>query len=427
MIELHQALGAFALTLSLPLSLAAQGPQGCIGDDGLNITWCQPVVNINLPVIPPMQVSGDYCCIKDCALEESYSVRTSINHIPVGCDLALIQILVAPGSPGAPGYSGLLLAKYARTWVERVTDASGQSFERQVWRFLVNGDLTPTNGTSPCPIPVHADPNLADDVRVHFTGHIDYACDPNPLVPPMVNKFAINLNHEVGCISHNAFSASPLPVASGHHDRSYHLFGPAGFKCTPVPEPIGQTPYEAVRSTRLPNPFVCLGEAPILQGAIDTVKEDCLCAPGVFGPMLYKHQVFQGTIDCGPQGTNSYSSFPLNAPPVLPFPTGMTAHPLGLWTLAPEDFPGTRELTTYFGFMLFKDDCNPNDFPVKVVTGVGTNRAAGGILFGGKEPGANVPVFIDLEDMVLPNSAFGPYQLGWGTLFLSKVVWNINI
>ncbi|MHC5063771.1 MAG: YceI family protein [Planctomycetota bacterium] len=418
MIKLFRALGAVALALSLPLSVQAQMPQGCIGDDGFNVTWCQPVVNTNLPFIPPLTVDGDYCCLKDCALEASFPVRTSINHLPLNCDLALIQIVISPGAPGAPGYSGFLLGKLARTWVEPTPDPTGQMFERQVWRFLVNGDLTPTAGGSPCPIPPHADPSIADDIRVHFTGHIDYACDPNPLIPPTVDKFAINLNHEIGCISHNAFSASPLPLATGHHDRSYHLFGPSGFKCTPVPEPEGQTPWEAVRSTQFSNNYVCLGEAPIIDGVIGTRTADCLCLTGVVGPMLYKHQVVQGTIDCGPAGTNTYSSFPLFSPPVLPFRTGIVAHPLGLWTGAPEDFPGTRELTTYFGFMLFKDDCNPSDFPVKVVTGVGTLRPEGGVLFGGTDPGAFTPIFIDLEDMLLANSlrrragpvASPPYQ-----------------
>ncbi len=426
MIMLHHALGAVALALSLPLSVAAQAPQGCIGDDGFNIGWCEPVVNMNLPPIPRMSVDGDFCCLLNCDLEQSFSVKTSINHLPIGCDLALIQVQVAPGAPGAPGYIGSLLGKYSRTWVETTTLPSGQTLERQVWRWLVNGPMVSFAGAAPCPIPPHADPSVADDVSVHFTGHIDYACDINPLVPNRVDKFLINLNHEVGCISHNTFSAKPYALPIAHHDRSYHLFGPAGFVCQPVQEPTGSAPGEAVRSTRLPGNYVCLGEAPIIDGAIDTLAENCLCMAGVTGPLDYKHQVFRGVTDCNGV-TNQYLSFFLNAPPVLPFPAGMTAHPLGLWVNPPDTFPGLRELTTYFGFLQYVDECNPNDFPVKVTTGVGTLRPEGGLVYGGTDPGALFRSFIDLEDMLLPTGIFGPYTMGWGTLFISKVVWNINI
>ena len=427
MTRLCQALGV--LTLLFPATASAQIiPIGCIGDDGFNQPWCDPVFNVNLPQIPSLQLDGDFCCLRNCDLEQSFGVRININHIPIFCDLALIQVVVSPVTPGAPGYAGTLIAKYARTWVEPVTDPSGLVIERQVWRWLVNGNLMVFAGTTPCPIPPHANPNFGNFSNVHFSGSVDYACDPPlPGAATIVDKVAINLNHEVGCISHNVFSgAPPVTANAAHHDRSYHLFGPSGFRCTPIQEPIGLAPFEAVRSTRFPGNYDCLGEAPVIDGIIDTLGENCLCQPGLLGPFNYKHQVLKGTIDCGGL-LNTYANFPLNFPPSLPFPTGFTAHPLGLWTNPPDTFPGTRELTTYFGFLLFIDDCNPNDFPVKAVTGVGTSTAAGGIVFGGQTPGASSPTFIDLEDMLIPNSAFGPFALGWGTLFLSKVVWNLNI
>lgn len=429
MSRLRQALGVLTATLLFPVVISAQNPPiGCIGDDGFNLPWCTPVTNVNLPQFPNFLIGGDYCCIRDCDIEANFPVRITTNHIPIFCDLALIQIVVHPASPGAPGYMGTLIAKYARTWTEPVTDPTGVIIERQVWRWLVNGNLTVWQSAStPCPYPPHVNPNFGTFSNVHFTGSVDYACDPVAGTIAVVDQIAINLNHEVGCISHNAFSSSP-PVAANaaHHDRSYHLFGPSGFTCTPIQEPIGMAHFEAVRSTRFPGNYVCLGEAPVIDGIIDTIGADCLCQPGLIGPFDYKHQVLKGIIDCGGV-QNSYQNFPLNFPPVLPFPTGFTAHPLGLWTNPPDTFPGTRELTTYFGFLLFFDDCNPNDFPVKVVTGVGTTTNAGGFLFGGQLPGAHSRVFIDLEDMLLPNSMFGSFALGWGTTFLSKVVWNLNI
>ncbi len=76
----------------------------------------------------------------------------------------------------------------------------------------------------------------------------------------------------------------------------------------------------------------------------------------------------------------------------------------------------------------YQDPCNPNDL-FHIVTGVSTRSLdpfREGFVFGGFSPGP-YRWFTDIEDMILANGLFGPYSLGFGTFFLSKVVWNLNL
>jgi hypothetical protein len=77
------------------------------------------------------------------------------------------------------------------------------------------------------------------------------------------------------------------------------------------------------------------------------------------------------------------------------------------------------------GLLQYFDQCNPEALPFHIVTGVSTTGPPG-FVFGGFDPGP-FRVALDLEDMILANGIFGPHTLGFGTYFLSQVIWNLNM
>lgn len=404
-----ESLLALALIATAPLTA-----QGCpIGDDGFAaVPCCQPVNNVNLPNFPPFQIGGVYCCLKDCDLEQSFPVRVVTQHFPIFCDAHAISLSVIPGSPTAPGWTGVLIGKYARTWLERPIPAIPP---RQVWRFLVNGDLSFNAGVAPCPLPPHA-------TQSHFTGHVDYACEIDA-AGLQVFRMAMNLNHWPGCISHNAFGGAPLAGAAAHIERSYHLFAPATFTCGARPEPQGPIVHESERSTIFPAGYICLGEGQIVQGNLLTAGANWLCQPPSGGTFFYRHQRFTGIEACG--GAVAPWMPLATSAPLPPLPTGFTTLPLGGWVGAPDVFPGTRDLAIHWGILQQQDFCNPNDLPLHFVTGVSTISAVPGETF--TQPAGPFKVFMDVQNMIRPSGLFGPWTLAFGGVFLAKIVWNVNL
>lgn len=409
------ALGAFVAALALPQAVSAQF--GWLGDDGFAaVPCCTPAQSI-LPPFPGFQVGGNYCCITDCDLEQDFDIRVLTSHFQITCDLALVSFTSLPAAPTGPGYTGTLVAKYSRTWVE--IDATGA--ERQVWRFLVNGDLTVISGVAPCPIP-------PGGTIQHLTGHIDYACESDPTTGVgSINRIALNLNKWPSCITHNPFDASPLTPAGAHDNRSYHLFAPRFF-CAPTTALEGTSNSEAIRSTWFPpgQPYTCLGESRVDNYVRQTVFTDCLC-PGVPpGPFSYYHQDFGGAYECAGV-TYPFTGFAGLPPPFPPVPTGLVTFPLGSWGGTPGQFPGDRQLEIHWGILLMADACNPGDIPASFVTGVSTRDLFSPAL--NFSTGAAVPyeVVTDLQNMVQSSGLFGPLTIGWGRLFIPKIVWNLNI
>lgn len=395
--------------------------QGCvIGDDGLaSVPCCAPVTALNLPAFPGFQLSGRYGCLKDCDLEADLPIRVNTTHIPILCDIAFLNVTVIPASATAPGYSGFLLAKYSRTWTE--PDPSGIN-RRQVWRFLINGDLTINAGASPCPVP----PYPASLPTVHFHGHIDYACEVDA-AGNQVFRMAMSLHHLNGCIEHSFFSANPLTGAAAHNDRSYHIVAPGNFAFAPVPVPVGPVVAESMRSTNLLPTYQCLGESRIVQGQIVPFNNDWLCAPVAGGgPFSYTHYDHSATAVCGPIAS-MYQGIPI--PPLIPLPPltrGNVALPIGRWFGPTGVFPEQRSLVAHWGVMSYQDPCNPADPPFHWVHGVSTSGHQG---FPFSAPaGALYTTWLDLQNMLNLNVlAAGSPNPPWGALFVSKVVWNVNL
>ena len=159
----------------------------------------------------------------------------------VFCDYALINVFVA--FPGGETISGQLAAKFARTW-KQFPSANGQ-----VWRFLVNGDLTclPNASTAygcTSPLPRCAFP--LPNAPIHFDGHVDYCCDP---ATPGTMTASMSLSHFQGCISHAPWSCKPIAGFVGHEESSYHLVGPAPFTFGAGVEPQGPIYAGSVRAS----------------------------------------------------------------------------------------------------------------------------------------------------------------------------------
>jgi hypothetical protein len=418
---------ALAILLAIGLAMTAAkaqiAPTICFGDDGFNSGCCQPVTP-NLPVFPSFTTAGTYGCIHNCALEAQHSVLVSIAAPNmVLCDYARISITVTPSSPGAPGFTTLQYAKYARTWIEQAPNG----VLRQVWRFLLNGDwnYTPSLSTAAaCPIPpCTVGPN---GVPAHATGSIDYALDCLTPTPAPVWSIALNLTHILGCISHAPFSQRPLAGLAAHVDRSYALVAPANFLFGPAAEPQGPITDEDTRSSVL-NPtsgtYTCLGEATVHQGQLSTQFSDCFsCAP--IQPVVgnWKHQSLSGFASCGAITV----IFPFTSVPMLVFPTGLAGLTLGTYVgINPNQFPVGRSITVYFGVIDYLEPCSATDpaAPIHAVSGVGVTQGDPMFLFSPSTAAAGRHQSLDLGNMLIMPT----FQRGFGAPFFTTLLWNLNM
>ncbi len=422
-----------ALVLILLLgsaTLSAQISVGCLGDDGFNLGCCstpQP----NLPNFPAFTESGVYGCFLDCNLEAQFNETVALGApLFVACDLAAIPVTVTGGTVSDPSFSGTLLGKYERTWMEILSTGA----MRQVWRFLVNGDLTynlsPIAPGAPCPVPPCAVPPV--NLPVHFTGHIDYAMDCGPVVVGTSPwHIALNLNHVTGCLNHASFSARPLVGPPAHNNRTYSLVAPSNFVFGPSSVPSGSPLVgESVRSAALnltTSPaYQCFGEAHVaIFGTVQDNSQTCYgCGPVIgVGAPIWHNQEIHGGVSCGPLTV----LLPFDTTPIPGvFPTGMVSMEIGSYVgINPDAFPTGRSISLNYGVMHYVDNCLPNDFPFFVFTGVGHTGGSPAILFGPNPSAAPVSKFVDLQSMELPSSSglFGP---GIGALFLPRKVWSLN-
>jgi hypothetical protein len=225
-------------------------------------------------------------------------------------------------------WSGKLRMVYSRTWMEANPVA-----QYQVWRFLVNGDLSPivpnTCATPPCAASFG---NL-----VHFSGYIDYAfnCANNTW------EHAWMLAHTCDRIEH----APGFPRAGFFHpDWEYTFVGPgAGFNVGVAPTlENGGSSFEALRSWDLTvMPPRCRFEEPMQQFSINTQQTSCLCGTG---PGQWHEALMFGAGQWG-------SSF-------APIPGSQTflSMAVGSWT-NPLVYPGQTEVRWNTSYVSYIDGC----------------------------------------------------------------------
>jgi hypothetical protein len=406
--------------------------QGCAGDDGLaGAPCCTPVTAPVLPSgLPSWPVSGSFsqdllkCVVQGCSSVTSFTGQLTTSHIPVPGtrDYALVIVNIASDPAGpAFGWNGTLFAKYARTWLEPV---AGSAVDRQVWRYLLNGDLTPGAGAPPAPMPPHA---AGDDT--HWFGHVDYACETTSTGQTWL--MLLSLHHLNGCISHNALSARPYSPGLGfaHGNHSYHMVSPgSNYSCSAAANPPdnGFT-GESARSTPLFPTSQVLGEGHLGTGSLSTASTTCTCVAST-GSYERHNQTLSGTMTCGAT-VASFSSFgPLPAP--LP-PTGFVSFPAMSGTGQPGTFPGNRDIWVHWGVLYFQDPCasstvglwDPAWDLLHIFHGVTTTGHSGNS-FDGTLTSSK---WMDLEDsfLLFDSGLAGPYSLGWGAPFYSVFIWNI--
>ena len=406
---------SLAVVLSLGAGASAQPICTAFGNDGFELgPCCGSPTSLNLPTsIPLISQNGKWGCFRDCGLEaeSSVSVRLTFQWMAL-CDYGLMNVLALPSGAGAPQFQGYLFAKYSRTWTDFAYPGGPP---RQVWRFLVNGDFPfGTVGPSPCPTP----PCGATGQAVHMHGFVDYFCDPFTGVG---YQFRMNLNHEVGCLSHAGFSSRPLVGPPSHDDRSYHLVSPDNFTFGYVTPTSGNLIGESLRASDLswtPFNYQCRNEARIVGGSIADVQNpacfSCTSSSG-FMPGAYHQQQLNGYTDCSATGVATpFSSLPI---PGL-FPGGMLAHPIGAWNTP----FGNLRLTTYFGVMNYTDPCT-GEGPFHVFAGAGVRYATPQVLF--PTPSGLSLTAMDMIDLgnvrVLP--PFDSYP--WGSPYATSVVWQL--
>jgi hypothetical protein len=312
----------------------------------------------------------------------------------------------------------------------------------QVWRFLVNGDLTcaSMNPILACSTVLPRCASL--NIPVHFEGHLDYTCDP--FIPGGGFTASFSLNHMQGCLTHAPWSCVPQTGVVAHDEFSYHVVGPAPFVFAPSPVPQGSFVSESVRSSyfRLWPSFQyqCRAEVkvPNVVGAnllLTTQTPHCGCAildqctggPACLAPVIgcYAEQLIQG-IMCCPGPISPYQGFPVGGTPISN--TGFLSQSIGFWA-GGFLYPANGALSTYFGLLTYQDPCNVANYTFHVVTGVGVSGVFGQPFNTTPNPcGPPHPMattFIDLQNTLLLTTPFLP--LGYGCASGSDVVWNLSM
>ncbi|MBI1849199.1 MAG: hypothetical protein HYR85_02535 [Planctomycetes bacterium] len=369
---MHHFRCTWARVFSLALLFAVAGvspalAQNCPQPDGLDpgpppVNCCAPA-QLNLPQFPAVSQGMKYICFDSCnaTLQPNLCVDIGAPQ-PVQqggaiiCGIYLIRYQIKTCNPANPIvlWTGTMRAHYSRTWGA----AAGAAPDTQVWRFLLNGDLVPSqallaHANNTC---VVAPCRAAFNNRIHVWGYIDYALDCNN------GRFqaAWGLNHGCDYSEHSPGSARP---GAFHPTRSYTWLGPtAGFviNSSTLQPSVGALTQDSVRLNRwAAAPAICVVREPA-QGSIDPTLPFCPCSGPIAGPAQYLQSFFRG------QGVCNTNWQPLpNAP--IPF----MQKRIGSWT-NPAVFPGTQELLFDEGFLQWVDGCMPGLVSTQYVKGVET-------------------------------------------------------
>jgi hypothetical protein len=371
---LRYCLSSFTL-VALQLLASAQ----CPIPDQLDGGPCCTLAQEKLPFFPKVTQDTLGICWRDCNVDQVALCRAIWTNVPLqqatgsNCGIRTMDLRLLD-TTGIVKWRGRMRLTYARTWLE--TPPTG--IVVQVWRFLVNGDLSPSAavGPIPCPVPPCAP---ANGNRVRFTGYLDYALDCSN----NVFQNAWMLTHACDFIDHH----SGFPRAGAFHpDRSYSFVGPAaGFVPAPL-LPIEGTPgspFEDVRRLRYPvpgttGPIHCEFEERI-QFSLLPQSQFCLC--GLPGTQQWNLANLFLTGVCG-------TSIVTTGGPFLP---GFLSMGIGSWTF-PATYPGVEDLRWNTGGHDYVDPCTGVVQP-EVFFGVTTIGGDPAFELTSGGPGAPLPPF----------------------------------
>jgi hypothetical protein len=418
----------------LVLAIGSQVQAQCSAmDDGFDVGCCV-APTITLPPFPGVTMSANWAELARCTPVNQNLVTVTLSPPSWAfCDYALIQVTIA--FPGGEIISGLLAAKYIRTFRETSGFASGK-----VYRFLVNGDLSAIPaGTPPaCSLPL---PRCClTGIAPHFDGHIDYHCD----LLSSTATVSMSLTHHTGCIAHAPWSCVPMSGPVAHNESSYHLVGPAPFVFAPgALTPAGPLLGDAVRTSILSiNPFIYVcateqrfGPAGTLASSVPTngcapaacnASGPCSSAPCTAANSCYEDtSITYGVCCAGISGP--FATVPILGTPVAG--SGMLGIRLGAWGPLPQ-YPSGASLRTYFGVMTYTPPtaCPPINSAIHAAVGVSTSNVSGqpfNLAPTCLPPPPLLTHFMDLQN-VLPLTSTGILSPGYGCLAASDVVWSFN-
>ena len=187
-IESMRVTNTLFLALSVAAAAASSALAQCPIPDGLDGGPCCTIADESLPTFPRIETSAIGLCYLDCDVEETRSYLAQLEHpvpppqAPPGfvCGLLFANLSLYDASTLALEWSGTMWMQYSRTWLETTED--NRSY--QVWRFLCNGDLTPS---APTPTP-RARCRRARPPST--TGPLDGLRRPRPELRPLVRSHA---------------------------------------------------------------------------------------------------------------------------------------------------------------------------------------------------------------------------------------------
>jgi hypothetical protein len=335
---LRIALAAWLATCSL---LAAPAAAQC-QPDGLDQGPCCVAAFPALPQFPNTPLHGvRWLCFNNCSVAANASMCARI-FPPVpkqfqgafACGTFDIPIRLRQCGLNVGLWSGKLVGTYSRNWQE----ITGSGAALTVWRFVVNGDLTPTAN-------VPNNPNLRPACQpstqsVYFTGYVDYALDCNA----NTWQVAWMLTHECDAVHHAPGTARPAPAGGYHPGRSFTIVGPsAGFSVSPTNPLISNGPVVqgAFRRNVWLAPNSCTFEEPVTNGSLGPVGDTCFC--NTAGALQYSMGSLFALGTCGTQ--------------LVPNPNAnFNQKRIGTWTNGGV-FPGVETLLFDFGPLDYLDGC----------------------------------------------------------------------
>jgi len=378
--------------------------------DQLDGPPCCSLANAHIPAFPPFQQNAFEICWQNCNVSQvlvSKGQWTNVNILPnpgtTGgtCSYRLAKFtLLTPGN--AVKWSGQVRLLYSRTWIENPVPGT----TIQVWRFLANGDLTPTTvaGPVPCPVPPCA---AANGNKVRYTGYVDYAfdCGTNAF------QFAWMLTHACDFFDHG-----PGFPRSGvfHPDRSYTIVGPAlGFVPAAL-QPIegGATAFESLRRLRYPPapataPIFCEAEERAFHN-LNPLGQFCQCGTSLTAQFNQANLLMNGS--CGTQVVTTG----------VPFIPGFFSMGIGAWT-TPGVYPGQENLRWNAGGYDDFDPCTGVNIP-GMYYGVTTLNGDPAFQLNTSTPSLPLPLtFVDQANSI--RAGGGPVR---NTPFLSDLILNMN-
>ncbi len=407
------------LLFLMAAALPAAAQPVCFGPDGLDGmpgVCCLPAP-VSLPQFPAVPLQRiKYVCFDNCGIRINANIcvdlsapTPAVSGGGVVCGIYTIRYRVKLCNPaGTLLWTGVMRAQYSRTWF--ASSVAGAIPDRQVWRFLLNGDFVPQPALPPNNTCVRAPCAAAFANRIHVWGYIDYSQDKNN----GTFETAWALNH--GCDATEHLPGTSARPGAFHPNLSYTWIGPGtGFIVDPVNTNVSngpQTVQEAVRANRwaaLPN--ICEREELIQFASIIPQQATCPCAGAAGGPGQYVQSLLRVVGLCGTD---------VSLPPAAPIPFNQKR--IGRWTIG-ATYPGLQELLLDEGFVNYQDGCaNPPVVLQQYVKGVET---LGGFTAMQILP-PQAPLGRQFEDLATANRSPTNVALIVGAPYVSHFIINLN-